>query len=246
MKTRELVMWLVVVALLVGTLLVSAPKEKPMAINFAGLSKDQYVKFNNIGSSILFPEKISIVLFYDLHSLPVNDYATILSGVSVEDGVYPAWFVWPGKISSDIWVFENTLYTSEYSARWSIDNTFGTNVVNNIVITYDSSSTSNDPLMYANGSSRVVTEIAAPSGSKRTILGTEDLFIGGAAISGAFLPINGDVNLILIYNRILTAAEISDIHSSRGASYPRNGLVFCSFGSLLLLREPHPPRRGSI
>lgn len=93
---------------------------------------------------------------------------------------------------------------------------------NHVVITYDGSATTNDPIFYLNGASVAITELATPVGTYRTGT-TTDLYIGSLT-SGA--NIDGKIASLLVYNRILSPAEIADAYASRLAIPDWNGLVF--------------------
>jgi len=98
-----------------------------------------------------------------------------------------------------------------------------------ITVTYDASSASNDPLIYINGSSVAVTEIETPTGSmsddtgNEFVLGNEGFPDGGYAYN--FI---GKIKDVRIYNRILTAAEITTLYNSGTVSNSlvTDGLVF--------------------
>jgi hypothetical protein len=93
-----------------------------------------------------------------------------------------------------------------------------------IVVTYDGGATTNDPIIYIDGVSSAVTESSTPVGT----YGAEaNIDISLGAYSGGTKSHDGKTFLDLMYNRILTPDEVLDIYNSRGASYPRNGLVFC-------------------
>lgn len=102
--------------------------------------------------------------------------------------------------------------------QWRSTNALTTGV-HLLGITYDYGSTSNDPVMYVDGLSVAVTEVATPSGSYRT--GTDN----SLRISDTF-SFDGILYSSLIYNRIMTATEILDAYNSRLFIPTYNGLVF--------------------
>ncbi len=77
-----------------------------------------------------------------------------------------------------------------------------------ISITYDSSSTSNEPLMYLNGESLLVTETINPSGT-RTSEASDNLTIGGSSAGAIF---DGTLDDVRIYNRVLSQKEITRLY----------------------------------
>jgi len=93
-----------------------------------------------------------------------------------------------------------------------------------LAATYDSGSSSNDPVLYLNGAPQTVTEAAAPSGSLNAGTTTElrlnSLFPGNTNVATT-------TQLIApIYNRILSASEILEAYYSRLARPSLRGLVF--------------------
>ena len=100
----------------------------------------------------------------------------------------------------------------------------------NVAVTYEQTSTGNDPTIYLNGSVVANTETITPSGTPSLEDG-EYLNVGNYrdfVIPG--IGFTGKVEDVAYYNRILTPTEISTIHNSGTrlpfASYPMNGLKF--------------------
>lgn len=91
-----------------------------------------------------------------------------------------------------------------------------------LAVTYDKSLTTNDPIMYVNGTSRTVTEILAPTGTADDE-SAQTLHISELGVSNSAY---GNVAAALIYNRILSASEILEAYNSRLAVPFRRGLVF--------------------
>ena len=98
--------------------------------------------------------------------------------------------------------------------------TYNNAITNQIVVTYDASSTANDPIIYANGAALSITENTAPAGAELTnttnYIGTQPGFNAVAAT----------IYSCLTYNRIFTATEVLDSYNSRNAIPTYNGLVF--------------------
>ena len=95
--------------------------------------------------------------------------------------------------------------------------------LSHIAITYNNSATTNDPIIYINGSVQTLTEVATPVGTYRNGT-TGTVRIGSARTVTS--SIDGQIASALIYNRILSAAEILDAYNSRLAIPSYNGLVF--------------------
>jgi len=90
-------------------------------------------------------------------------------------------------------------------------------------VAYDNSLTTNDPVIYINGVSQTVTETATPTGTSGSDASSYLVF-SSAGVSG--YEFYGKLEQALIYNRILSAGEILDIHNSRKAIPDWRGLVF--------------------
>lgn len=99
------------------------------------------------------------------------------------------------------------------------------NVVRQVAITHDLTSLANDPLFYLDGVSTTVTEQQTPTTAYRTT-GATNCIIGGKAGTSSVEPLGGHLYQLLIYNRILSPAEISYSYNSKLAIPIRNGLVF--------------------
>lgn len=95
--------------------------------------------------------------------------------------------------------------------------------LSHIAVTYNNSSTTNDPIVYINGAAQALTEVATPAGTYRNGT-TGTIRIGSARTVTS--SIDGKISSALIYNRILSAAEILDAYNSRLAIPSYNGLVF--------------------
>lgn len=108
-------------------------------------------------------------------------------------------------------------------ALWSVTQTNGQ--WQNHVITYDQSSSTNDPLWYLDGTSTTVTENVAPSGTSNA---AQDLaaFKIGAGHDGSYEYFDGKIAELAIWNRILTAGEAAILGKGFSPLFIPNGLVF--------------------
>lgn len=87
--------------------------------------------------------------------------------------------------------------------------------------TYDNSSLSNDPIIYVNGASQSISESSAPL--TNGTLPTSNYISLSSTGTNAF---DGTIHSLLLYNRILSAAEIADAYASKLAIPTYKGLVF--------------------
>jgi len=98
------------------------------------------------------------------------------------------------------------------NGRWSIPiSNIPLGEWSNLIITYDSSSTSNDPVFYVNGVSVSVTEYSTPEGSL-TSDASSNLYLGDS--TGASRSYGGVMDSVSIYSRALTSSEILSNYQS--------------------------------
>lgn len=110
-------------------------------------------------------------------------------------------------------------------------------VWHNLTITYDGSSTSNDPIFYHNGVSQTVTERRAPTGTLNTSTG--ELFVG---VHPDGTEWDGPIAEAAIWNRVLTASEAAILGDAFSPAFILNGLVF--YAPLIGRASPEPDLRG--
>lgn len=114
---------------------------------------------------------------------------------------------------------------SSTQGTWQTNSAFGTSSFKHLAISYNTGATTNDPIIYIDGSSVAITETSTPVGSLPS--GTShNFFVSGGSYNGSSRAIDGIINSPLVYNRILSAAEILEAYNSRKAIPTYNGLVF--------------------
>lgn len=99
-----------------------------------------------------------------------------------------------------------------------------------VCVTYDGSSTANDPVFYFNGATVTVTETSTPT-STISADGANTLYLGNRA--AADRTFDGDIEDARFYNRILSANEVATIYASKG----HDGIVSGLRGRWLLPGE---------
>ena len=105
--------------------------------------------------------------------------------------------------------------------------TYGSNWYH-VVVLFDSSSASNNPLIYVDGSNEALTEFLVPSGSQISD-SAYDLLIG-TTIAGDY-TFDGEIDEIGIWDRTLNASEISQLYNnSDGLAYPFGPVDTCTYG----------------
>lgn len=212
---KEWGMWLIIAALIVGTLILAQPKEQIMAIQFDGAS-EQKIVWSSVPAVENLAKKTVLVLI-DIPNLNGTGWLGIVGHDAPGD---PAggWSLATYPDTDKIEFFE---IFSTSNGSWQFSITTGLHLV---ILTYDHSSTANDPIVYVDGVSVSVSEIKAPAGTSLSTSG-KPVNIGSDLLASGYLL--GTVRDVRIYNRILSAAEVAAIYSARGADNIRNGLVFC-------------------
>ena len=100
----------------------------------------------------------------------------------------------------------------------------GTNY--HIAITYDRTNIANDPIFMVNGTVVSPTELDTPSGSALTGTGSQ-FRLGDALVSSPIsFSLDGKLQDVRIYNRILSTNEIETLANSKCLKTVMNGLVF--------------------
>ncbi len=87
------------------------------------------------------------------------------------------------------------------------------NAWNHVVVTYDRTSTANDPVIYVNGSPVAVYEYSTPTGSSYAI----PYFIGIGDWGDYF---SGRIDEVRYYHRILSAGDVAELYAYTGEAAP--------------------------
>lgn len=106
-------------------------------------------------------------------------------------------------------------YFSNSYGVWRIDDSFTYDTWHHLVITYNNSSISNDPVVYIDGLSKSVFEDISPDGTAST---TTDSFVFGNRPAGD-RPLDGKIDEVMIYNREISATEVKMLYNSGNGVY---------------------------
>lgn len=180
-------------------------------IDFDGATDNQKVSWGNQAS--LSPNLLTIIAWIDFDSVTTAGAARIInqydiSPVPVTDR---AWIV-NLYVGSKVFFATSTTGVEE-NGVWTIPITTGTHC---IAITFDFSSVTNNPVIYVDGASVVVTELITPTGTFPSGTANLSFSIGDTDLpADPYDPFDGRVLNCTIYNRILSSAEILDAYNSR-------------------------------
>ena len=133
----------------------------------------------------------------------------------------------------DSWGYVFVVGWSTAAGKWSIAKP-STGSYHHIAITYDGSSTANDPVIYLNGVSQTVTERAAPSGTIQLPTGTS--YFGSENGSGQWF--NGSLAEFAIWNTVLSGATITALAGGNAPSFYTSGLLL--YAPLIGSASPEP------
>lgn len=115
-----------------------------------------------------------------------------------------------------------TAHFSTTNGIWLTTNTqFGVGVNVHGLITYDASNTTNDPIIYINGSPVAITETTAPVGGHVV---TSVTMLVGNIITALNRVVDGDISEFAIWNRVLTPSEVTQVYQYR-PSIVSSGLI---------------------
>lgn len=187
-----------------------------MAIEYTGTS-NQYIDFTPASANVRGLLSKTIMFWIDLDTLNTSrDFLGMYGGTPLSDD---NWDI--GASSTANKMYFRVEFTG-VPGQWRTTSDLTTNQTH-IAITYNGSSTSNTPVFYINNVVDTTVAVTSPTGSYATGANS-NLNIGrGFSNTTSF---DGLITGIVIYNRILSAAEIADAYNSRLAIPNYNGLVF--------------------
>lgn len=124
-------------------------------------------------------------------------------------------------------LYDNAAGLLRFGAAWTALNTWvitapATGMWHHLCVTYDGSSTTNDPVFYLNGTTPAVTDEAGPGGTLQTNTGA--YHFGNR--SDDTRNLNGRLANTAHWDRILTAPEALALGNGVSPSYFRNNLKF--------------------
>lgn len=187
-----------------------------MGINFDGSTVNQNIGFGAILSG-LSQKTIMTWVYLDV----ITPYKNILGKYYASGSDIKGWYL---SISNGVVFGQYWSTTPGLSVLWSAVTGLSAGALTHIAVSYDWSSTINDPVIYINGISRTVTESPNPPSGVYLEQSSEPFKIGSLDVFDP--PIDGRNYSTLIYNRILSATEVADAYNSRLAVPNYNGLVF--------------------
>jgi len=188
--------------------------------DYTGLYTDISLDFNNTaGQSVVFNNLIAdlpqqtIMFRYNMTSFGdtgISQY--IVNRI-------PAWYIALLTSSERI---DFAAYHSSVVGVWAMDNNSFDAGLHHVAITYNGVLTTNDPVMYLDGASEHINELATPSGNRTS---GEGVALSIGSLTAGKSP-NGNVYDVRIFNRILSSVEIAAEYATPGTV--TDGLIFKS------------------
>jgi len=195
---------------------------EPVTVEFSGGSATDVIEFATLPNVNETQSAMSIsTWFYPdiVHDADTGQLFTLRSTGAIGISLYERriWFInsyWTG--GTGIWKTNQDVYTA---SGWR-----------HLVITFDASSSSNDPKIYVNGTSITVNDDVVPTGTIKSIQNPV-MWIGNIkrGVSGLFEEaFDGKIFDTRIYNRILSAAEVTTLYNAGTPDHTlvTSGLVF--------------------
>ena len=190
-----------------------------MSVEFLGT--DQRIDFDSLSASLdsLSSYSLSAWVYADEDIV----WGTVLQRIDgVDTDQYFRIMIYGGA-NDNVYFYSSTFATS--LGVWRT----GTGTISpatwyHIALTYNASSTSNNPIIYINGVSKTVTETTTPVGVVQAITGGS-IYIGNNAAKN--VDYDGKLADVRTYNAILTAAQVLSLYNAGAftASFDTN-LVF--------------------
>lgn len=213
---------LALVLLLIGQTVPTQERQVAMAIDFDGV--DDRISFPSIPTLDTLAN-ISICFWFTPDALLDMTAAYDFVVAKISSGT-TGWHISAGDAptiaKTDALVFTRVFSTSP--GTWSSpSNSFVVGTRYFVCVTVGGLA-SDDPTIYINGASVAITENTSPSGTLSNDSGSV-VEIGGSVLGNAH-SLDGKIQDVRIYNRILSATEILDIYNSRCMNNNFNGLVF--------------------
>jgi hypothetical protein len=202
---------LALVVLLFGEWQEQRPKAVSMAIESSSVS--DYIKFASPPATIVNQTQRTYSAY--VYTTGDNTVGSIHAAFTALDNVSTI------RVAFGI-ILDATYNRLEFDYLWSTGTgqwytnsyTFAHNTWYHIAVTYNNTSTANDPILYVNGIAQAITEGHAPTG---VVPVETEIRIARNKIRVAGL---------MEFNRILSAAEVLAIYEGRGCDNIYNGLVF--------------------
>lgn len=185
-----------------------------MAVEF-NYTDAQYVSWGNINNGLTSK---TFLAWIKATSFTAGTFHGISGRRSTTD---PGFSIGVDPATAYLWYHDSF---SGGPGNWRTSTAITTGVFHLVGYTHDGTTAA--PVAYHDGASVAVTTVATPSGSLNSDA-AKPLVIGNyAEAADGTQSINGSIYAVLIYNRILTAAEILQIYTSKLAIDNPRGLVF--------------------
>lgn len=123
---------------------------------------------------------------------------------------YPGWFYMTTNVFGSVRPYLYRHFSGNGGSWYPTSDTIPLNEWTHVCVTYDDTSTSNDPVFYLNGSSVTVTEENAPTGTADSEA-SSDLHIGTNDVTDQVF--DGKIDEVRVYNRILSTGEVSALYN---------------------------------
>jgi hypothetical protein len=212
-----------VLMLLVVSQAASARPEKrcSMAIEFPDSSS---LTFPNNPAMVNMAQKTYTAWIYSTGDQALNHWHSIVFLFASDGFSATTLHFWLGPDYNELWFINR--FSGSYGYWRSSPTTFLNNHWYHVAVTYDNSNVANNPVFYINGAAESTIVLTPPTGTAFT--DTQAIPVVGGAVA-ALQPYPYGKSILAdvrIYNRLLSAAEIAEIASTRSLNAVRKGLLF--------------------
>jgi len=188
----------------------------PVTVEFGGSGSTDAINFSKLPQINGATKRTVSMWIYPTSNPAASKVVALFDGFTI------------GITTSNLKLYWYQTTTGTFGIWETPNNTVVLNQWNLIVFTRDiSSNTLTDPIIYANGASKTITETLTPTGT--TVADGNDLYIGNSY--GLSSPYYGRIFDPRIYNRVLTAAEVTTLYNAGvpDETLVTDGLVFQGF-----------------
>jgi hypothetical protein len=183
-----------------------------LAAEFSGSGSNDSLDFGYIPHvySDETPETISLSIWFNLAAATGTDVKDLIQ-FNIDPGGVGVFLRNLG--TTPVIYVESNIFNTQ-TGHWTASLTPAINSWHHVVMTFDISSLTNDPVIYYDGSSKTVTETITPSGTKYTKVGVPLIIGNQKAFWDYTTAMDGKLFDGRVYHRILSASEVTAIYNS--------------------------------
>lgn len=206
-----------VVAVVIIALVAAFAPRKVKKIMLEGNGTSQYVQFDDVSGLTGLPAKtFAFWINQDSYIADTNPIYLVGDDNADELNILRVNFA-----GNNGWIMFSAGFTTAQGI-WAVQsNVLPINGWHHVAVSYDGSSTSNNPVIYVDGVAKSVTRLQSPVGTWISTGANKLRVLGTTANS-----VDGKLENWKIYNRVLSAGEVAELYNSRTVTVNDLGLIF--------------------